>query len=121
MSFRTIRQAQTSVWPAVKKSIELQKAARDEVRENPRGATRAAQTRAALPWNRVVANETVWAIAKADLLMTPEHAGVIDAAREWVASWDEDILDDMDAEERRLYAAVQALATAFEPEDTDEK
>lgn len=109
MSYRTIRDAQQAIWPAVQASIERHRASREKVKLEGRAATAAAQARARVPWNRVVANEAVWAIAKADLLATKEEAAVVQAAREWAASW-EDALSDMDPElDRPLYDAVQAL------------
>lgn len=110
MSYQTIRKAQQVIWPNVKRSIELVAAHRRAVHENPEVATAAAKARAHIPWNRVVANEAVWAIAKADLLNSPEQAAVIQAAREWARTAPFGF--DMDNEERALYSAVQALATA---------
>lgn len=118
MSYRTIRSAQQAVWPAVKDSIARHAASRRAVKEDPAVATVAARNRARKPWDRVVAEETVWAIAKADLLATPEQAAVIEAAREWARSWPTDL--DLDDEEVALYTAVQALATSFTPQDKEE-
>src|SRR5688500_13896065 len=108
MSYKTIRRAQQAVWPAVKDSLEMQKASRQLVAEDPRGATASARSRAQKPWNKVVSEETVWAIAKADLLATPEQAAVIQAARRWAKSWEPLDLEDMDYEDRLLYRAIQA-------------
>lgn len=119
MTFQTIRSAQQAIWPAVQESLGIIRAQRHAVQENPEVATKAAKARARTPWNRVVANEAVWAIAKADLLATPEQAAVVRAARAWVRTAPDDFLKQADDEERALYAAVQALATV-DIEDPDE-
>lgn len=116
MSYRTIRSAQSAVWPAVVQSLRLRRAQRDAAlaADNP---TRAAATRARLPWNRVVMDETVWAIAKADLLNTPEQAAVIAAAREWVRVVGPDLVkypEDFEPVDFKLWDAVQALAAVPE-------
>lgn len=109
MTFQSIRHAQQRVWPAVQKSLVLVRAQRDAVR-NDRHPSKSAEARAKIPWNRVVANETVWALAKDDMLATEEQAAVVAAARAWVTTWEEDGLSSMDEQERALYDAVQALA-----------
>jgi hypothetical protein len=71
----------------------------------------------------VVAEETVWSLAKQGLLCSEEQWAVIEAAREWVQSWDraDGPPDEMDAEEDiKLYAAVQALGAAIDPVELDE-
>lgn len=118
MTYRTIRDAQQAIWPAVQASIERHRASREKVKLDGRAATAAAQARARVPWNRVVANEAVWAIAKADLLATKEQAAVVQAAREWAKSWGDDFADMVPADEK-LYDAVQVLV-ATPSIDTEE-
>ncbi len=121
MSFRDIRSAQKAVWPAVVESLRLRRAQRDAVHERPDLATAAATARARLPWNRVVADETIWAIAKADLLATPEHAAVVRAAREWLRVVGPDMAkypQDFEPADFALRDAVQNLASA--PIQTEE-
>jgi len=119
MSYRTIRQAQQVAWPKVKQSLGLHKASRAALRHGEHGSAMEVRD-ARKSWDRVVMDETVWAIAKADLLASPEHAAVIQAARNWAklgpigSDWgdsDEDIA---------LYNAVQALATAPSEIPSDE-
>ena len=118
MSYRTIREAQKTIWPAVQESLERHRAARRAIEADPRSASTAARVRANRPWNRVVAEETVWAVAKADLLNTPEDAAVIQAARAWARSWSSPPDEHDEKEDRALYAAVQALAATPEiPDD----
>lgn len=120
MSFRDIRHAQQAVWPTVMDSLDRHREARNALRGNP-NATVAAKARARIPWNRVVANETVWGLAKQGRLVLPEQAAVVQAARDWVKSWEDyDIAQiGMDPWEKALYDAVRALATATDgpPED----
>jgi hypothetical protein len=121
MSYRTIREAQKTIWPAVQESLERHRAARRAIEADPRSASTAARVRANRPWNRVVAEETVWAVAKADLLNTPEDAAVIRAAREWARDIGPDLKsdpDDFEDADHKLYRAVQALvATPEIPDD----
>lgn len=119
MSYQTIRAAQQAVWPAVGRSLALHRGHREAAHANPRLVSAAARARARVPWNRVVANETVWAIAKADLLNTPEQADVLRAARAWVKSWSNPPRDPVDLpEDIELYRAVQALVTVLDiPDD----
>ena len=112
MRFQTIRSAQQTIWPKVRDNLDRIRVARESVTKD---STAAAQARARVPWNHVVANEAVWAIAKSDLLATPEQAAVVQAAKRWVATWDESDLSTMDGEERALYRAVQAYAASFDP------
>lgn len=121
MSFRTIRDAQQTVWPRVKDSLDRHRHSRKLVEQDPSAHSAAAKARARVPWNHVVANETVWAIAKADLLNTAEQAAVLQAARAWAKSWQTlgppslstgDEQTDVD-----LYNAVQALASYAEVSD----
>lgn len=120
MSFRTIRSAQQAIWPRVWESLERHRHSRKLVADNPKAHGAAARSRANVPWNRVVANETIWAIAKADLLNTPEQADVLTAARAWAKSWQDcgppssstDDQTDID-----LYNAVQKLASFAEIPD----
>jgi hypothetical protein len=116
MSFQTIRQAQQRAWPRVRESLGIRKAQREAVHADPATATAAATARARIPWNRVVADETVWALAKEDLLNTPEDAEVIKAARAWAASWPNGqppTSDTDEPEDTALYAAVQALGASL--------
>lgn len=122
MSFRSIRETQTAVWPAVRASLDRHRANREATRADPR-ATEAAKRRAERPWSRVVSEETVWALTKQGFLCTPEQAAVVKAAQEWGRSWDkaDGPPDEMDAEEDvALYAAVQSLASAIDTEALDE-
>lgn len=124
MSFRTIRHAQSAVWPTVRESLEMHKKSRDATKNNPR-ATRSAQSRARIPWSRVVANETVWAVAKQGLLASEEAAAVITAAKAWVQDWESqgvvpNLRDGDDKTDIALYEAVQALATADIGVDLDQ-
>lgn len=123
MSFNTIRHAQKEIWPSVLKSIKLIQASRDAVRKDPHSATRAATTRAHRPWNQVVANEAVWAIAKADLLCTPEQQAVVKAAREWAKMIGPDLAkypQDYEPEDFALRDAVNSLALSFTASEDEE-
>lgn len=116
MAFIDIRHAQQEVWPAVQQSLDLHRAHREAVKADPNGATSAAKARARKTWNRVVADEAVWAIAKADRLLTDETSAVIKAAKEWARIWAaEDDINEMTPDEKALYDAVQTLATVFDP------
>lgn len=117
MSFRTVRVAQQTVWPRVRESLDRHRLSREAVKAD-RNATTAALARARKPWSRVVAEETVWAIAKEDLLATPEQAAVVKAAREWMKSWE--LVGGINREEDdrydiALYDAVQVLLATFDP------
>lgn len=117
MSFKNIRAVQQQIWPMVRDSIDRVRDSRKAVEANPAGATSAALTRARKPWNKVVMEETVWAIAKSDLLITPEERTVLDRAIEWAESWDkaDGPPDEMDAQEDcDLHLAVQELLTSQE-------
>jgi ribonuclease D len=117
MSYRTIRDAQQATWPAVQASLERHKASRAATEALGKAATAAAKARARTPWNRVVANETVWALAKADLLNSKEQAAVLTAAREWAHDLGPELLsypDDFDQVEHNLYRAVQVLIASPE-------
>jgi hypothetical protein len=122
MSFHTIRAAQQAVWPRVKESLDRHRQSRRAVEANPDLHTAAARARARIPWNHVVANETVWAIAKADLLNTPEQAAVLAAAKAWVRSWEVEGAppnsQDDTPEDVALYGAVQEWASSVKiPDD----
>jgi len=115
MSFQTIRSAQQAIWPKVRDSLDRIRAAREAVNEN---STSAAKARARIPWNHVVANEAVWAIAKSDLLATPEAAAVIKAAREWLATVGPDMAQypqDFDPCDFALRDAIQTYVASFDP------
>ena len=121
MSYRTIRQAQQAIWPRVKISLGLHRASRAALRNGRGGKVTAMQERdARKSWDRIVMDEAVWALAKADLLASPEQAAVITAAREWVRIVGPDVVLDRQAGDDdptiaadwKLYQAVQALATA---------
>lgn len=120
MSFRSVRDAQQAVWPRIRESLDRHRLSRDAIKAaDPRTVTTAALARARKPWSRVVAEEAVWAVAKEDLLATEQHAAVIKAAREWAASWANQgapsVADGDDPCDVVLYAAVQNLATQFDP------
>ena len=108
MSFKTVRQGQNTVWPTVRESLRLHQASRAAAREGKK-LSRMEERDNAKSWNRVVSEETVWAIARADLLASPEHAAVIQAAIKWTAGLEPLGLtpDDLDTDERALYDAVQ--------------
>lgn len=115
MSFQTIRSAQQTIWPKVRESLDRIRVAREAVTKD---STPAAQARARIPWNHVVANEAVWAIAKSDLLATPEAAAVVTAAREWLATTGPDMAEFpelYDPIDFALRDAVQAYVTSFDP------
>jgi len=120
MSFQTITKAQQAVWPAVKQSLRLHRLSRQAYHRGDPVTAKAAQN-AERSWDRIVMEETVWAVAKADLLSVPSVAELVKAARAWAAlgvvSKD---LGDSD-EDIALYKAVQDLATdpaAFPAEET---
>lgn len=115
MSFQTIRSAQQTIWPKVRDSLDRIRASREAVNEN---STSAAKARARVPWNHVVANEAVWAIAKSDLLATPEAAAVVTAAREWLATTGPDMAEFpelYDPIDFALRDAVQNYVASFDP------
>ncbi len=115
MSFQTIRSAQQTIWPKVRESLDRIRVAREAVNEN---STAAAKARARIPWNHVVANEAVWAMAKSDLLATPESANVVEVARRWLATTGPDMAEfpeDYDKIDFELRDAIQAYVTSFDP------
>lgn len=120
MSFKTVRHAQNTVWPPVRESLRLHQASRAAAREGKKLSSMEERD-AKKSWNRVVSEETVWAIAKSDLLASPEVAAVVNAAKDWVHGCAElEILpSDLDPQERALYDAVQALAASFDPPDDE--
>lgn len=107
MSFGTVRYAQKKIWPRVRDSLDRLRANREAALHDP-SATTSALARAKKPWNRAVAEETVWALAHENLLATPEQQRVVQAARDWARFYDE--IEDPCAEDEALYSAVQALA-----------
>lgn len=109
MSFRTITKAQQAVWPLVQQSLRLHRASRQAYRRGEPVSAKAAQN-AERSWDRIVMEETVWATAKSDLLLTPATRAVIEAARAWakVGPISDDYGDD--PEDIALYKAVQELA-----------
>ncbi len=116
MSFKTVRHAQNAVWPTVRESLRLHQASRAAAREG-KTLSSMEQRDAKKSWNRVVSEETVWAIARSDLLGSPEVAAVVQAAKDWVTSCRDLGLEpsDLDTQERALYDAVQSLAASFDP------
>lgn len=121
MSFKTIRHASQQIWPSVAESLDIHRKQRATVKADPRGATTSAKARADRPWNRVVSEETVWALAKADLLLDEEQQAVLKAAKEWARSWEDGppTLREDNLEDVELYSAVQALASAIDADDLD--
>jgi len=114
MTFQTIRHAQQQIWPRVRESIDIRRAQREAVARNPTGATTAATARARIPHNRMVADEAVWAIAKENLLASPEQQAVVKAAQAWAkVTADEYEMVELQDDERALYDAVQALASSL--------
>lgn len=59
-------------------------------------------------WRRIV-EQTLWALAKNDLLRSPEDQTVIEKARQLVASLEGFVVDDLSGEEIELQDAVRAL------------
>jgi hypothetical protein len=110
VSFKTIREVQNTVWPVVRDSLDRVRESREATKKNP-NATESARTRARKPWNKVVSEETVWAIAKADLLATPRERAVIQAAVEWYKTWGQGLPPDSNdpQEDCDLHLAVQEL------------
>jgi hypothetical protein len=119
---RFVRTTTQAAWPAVKTSLEIHNAQRRAVKADPHGATQSARSRAEKPWSRVVAEETVWALAKQGLVCSEEQHAVVEAAKAWVRAFGNDVAGDPDAEPEdvELYRAVQALASAVVPESLDE-
>jgi hypothetical protein len=113
VSFKTIRDTLTTVWPQVRESLDRVRESRDAVRANPGAASVSAQTRARRSWNKVVAEETIWAIAKADLLTTPQEREVLEAAKDWYYAWG-GIGPRHDDEDYELYGVVEKLLTTSE-------
>jgi hypothetical protein len=117
VSFKTIREVQNAVWPVVRDSLDRVRESREATKKNPQ-ATESARTRARKPWNRVICEETVWAIAKANMLATPKERAVIDAAQEWYCSWGGFGPEAEDKEDTELYEAVEKFLTQPEPPAT---
>lgn len=113
MSFtRNIRETQAQFWPTVQESIERHRKSREAV-SNGTQTSSSAQHRARRSMLRVVFDETIWALAKDHRICTTAQADVIDAAKVWAKEFD--LLDDPIEADRKLYAAVQALAVDFDP------
>jgi hypothetical protein len=125
MNHKAIRHIQQTAWPAVRDSLERVKAARALANQHPERVSQSARNRARISWNRCIADETVWALVKADLIATPEQQAVVKAAKEWVASWKRDgEAPSLSTGDHRtdvdLYNAVQELAVSIEiPHDVD--
>lgn len=112
MNFTQVRQVTGNIWPLMQESIRRREASREVAKSDPH-ASRASKDRANQSWERVIVEETVWKLSKEGYLVSPGVDQVVRAAREWARGWANDIdLGTMDAEESRLYDAVQALATA---------
>jgi len=115
MSYRTVASAQKTVWPAVKKSLRLHRLSRQAVACGAEVSAKARQN-ADRSWDRIVMEETIWATAKADLLASPEHAALVQAARNWAKTWKStppSVADhDDDPADVALYKAIQDLATS---------
>jgi hypothetical protein len=112
VSFKTIREVQNTVWPVVRDSLDRVRESREATKKNP-NATESARTRARKPWNKVVSEETVWAIAKANLLATPDQRAVIEAATDWYYAWG-GFGPGPDEEDYELYGVVEKLLTPSE-------
>jgi len=122
MSFRDIRHAQAEIWPDVQESIRLQDASREAAQRHPHDLTKSARRRAKVDRDRVIANETVWAIAKANALATPEAAKVIEAARAWLADHGPAMVrypEDYEESDFQLRDALNAYATTFHIDDDE--
>lgn len=120
---RLVRATSSAIWPAVKVSLEIRTAQRKAVAKDPDAFTPAARARAERSWTRVVLEESLWTLAKQGLLCSEEQQNVVEAARAWARSWinADGPPDSMDAQEDQdLYAAIQALASAINPEALDE-
>lgn len=117
MSFKDIRHVQQDVWPDVERSVKLQDASRVAgERLDPRVLSKSARNRLRIPRDRVIADETVWAIARADLLAVPEAAEVIRAAREWLKVMGPcmaEFPEDYEPVDFVLRDALNAYATIF--------
>lgn len=123
MSFKDIRHVQQDVWPDVERSVRLQDASREAALRDPRGLTKSALRRSKMDRDRVIADETVWAIARADLLATPEAAGVIQAARAWLKVMGPCMADfpqDYEPVDFALRNALNAYAAAFYISDDED-
>lgn len=59
-------------------------------------------------WKRIV-EQTLWTLAKNDLIRSPEDVAVIEKARQLVAQLDTFVIDDLTGEEIELQDAVHAL------------
>lgn len=111
MSFsQKVRDAQREAWPHVLESLDRHKASRRALQRGDIEPTTAARARATKPMDRVASEETVWTLAKLDMLASPAQAAVVRAARAWAAV-ELDPTYKMDPEERALYEAIQVLAT----------
>jgi len=113
VSFKTIRDTLTTVWPQVRESLDRVRESRDAVRANPDGASSSAQTRARRSWNKVVAEETIWAIAKADLLTTPQERKALETLKDWYYTWG-GFGPGPDDEDYELYGVAEKLLTLSE-------
>lgn len=121
MSFKTVRHAQNTVWPSVRESLRLHQASRAAAREGKKLSSMEERD-AKKSWNRVVSEETVWAIAKSDLLASPEAAAVVDAAKQWLRDVGPEMIEypnDFGFADRKLRDAVQSLAASFDPPDDE--
>lgn len=119
MSFQTIRSAQQTIWPKVRDNLDRIRAAREAVTKD---STPAAQARARIPWNHVVANEAVWALAKSDLLASPEQAKVIEVSRRWLATTGPDMAqypEDYDPIDFELRDAINTYVATLVSEIDD--
>lgn len=121
MSYKTVRHAQNAVWPTVRESLRLHQASRAAAWEGKK-LSRMEERDAKKSWNRVVSEETVWAIARSDLLASPEEAAVLAAAKQWLRDVGPEMIEypeEFGFADRKLRDAVQALATSFDPPDDE--
>lgn len=113
MSYRTVASAQQAVWPKVRESLRLHRASRAAAARGE-ALSNMEKRDARKSMEHIAANETVWAIAKADLLNSPEQAAVLRAARVWAKAIGPYLINEphnAEPEEHELYRAVQELAT----------
>ena len=123
MSYKDIRHAQRVVWPEVEKSMRRQDAARLVVQRRPELHTSSARRRARTPRDEVIAQETIWALAKNDLLLTPATQKVIQVARRWlaiVAADVESFPEDFEPIDVELRDALAELALDIRPDEDED-
>ncbi len=123
MSYKDIRHAQAQVWPAVEASMKRQDLSRLLTNQDPAGHTSSARRRARIPRDQVVVTETIWALAKADLLCNGETQKLIDAVRKWYKAVGPDMAEypvEFDPEDFALREALNNYLLAINPAEDEE-